>query len=160
MRDLPDLANLDCVDRVNRAIDYVTGNLSEPLKLEEVAKVAHFSSYHFHRIFRALVGETLHDFVTRVADRPVTVAVYSEFGRRIAPNASGGTDHGHAGTMLLAGAVQPGHHGEPPPLAALADGDLATTVDYRAVLGGLLEDVVGVDAADILGAGPAPLAVV
>ena len=66
MRDLPDLANLDYVDRVNRAIDYVTRNLSEPLRLEEVARVAHFSTYHFHRIFRALVGETLHDFVTRV----------------------------------------------------------------------------------------------
>jgi len=66
VRDLPDLANLDYVDRVNRAIDYVTRNLSEPLRLEEVANVAHFSSYHFHRIFRALVGETLHDFVTRV----------------------------------------------------------------------------------------------
>jgi AraC family transcriptional regulator len=66
VRDLPDLANLDYVDRVNRAIDYVTRNLSEPLRLEEVASVAHSSSYHFHRIFRALVGETLHDFVTRV----------------------------------------------------------------------------------------------
>ena len=66
MRDLPDLANLDYVDRVNRAIDYVMRNLSEPLTLEDVAKVAHFSPYHFHRLFRALVGETLHDFATRV----------------------------------------------------------------------------------------------
>ncbi len=60
------LRNSTIVDRVNRAIDYVTRNLSEPLKLEEVAKVASFSPYHFHRIFRALVGETLHDFVKRV----------------------------------------------------------------------------------------------
>ena len=111
----------------------------------------------------ALLGEldgALHDFVTRVADRPVTVAVYSEFGRRVAPNASGGTDHGHAGSILLAGHVRAGHHGEPPPLDALDDGDLATTVDFRAVLGGLLEGVVGIDAADILGRGPAPLTLV
>jgi AraC family transcriptional regulator len=66
MPDLPDLANHDYVDRVNRAIDHVTRNLAEPLQLEDVARVACFSPYHFHRIFRALVGETLHAFVKRV----------------------------------------------------------------------------------------------
>lgn len=66
MADLPNLAKVDYVDRVNRAIDHVTRNLSRPLKLEDVAKAACFSPYHFHRIFRALVGETLHDFVKRV----------------------------------------------------------------------------------------------
>lgn len=65
MSDLPDLANLDYLGRVNRAIDYVTRNLAEPLKLEAVAKVAAFSPFHFHRIFRAMVGETLHEFVKR-----------------------------------------------------------------------------------------------
>jgi AraC family transcriptional regulator len=57
---------LDYVDRVNRAVDYVTRNLDQPLRLEEVAKAAGFSSYHFHRIFRALIGETLALFVKRV----------------------------------------------------------------------------------------------
>jgi AraC family transcriptional regulator len=66
MDDLSDLANLDYVGRVNRAIDHVTRNLAEPLKLEDMAKVACFSPYHFHRVFRAVVGETLHDFVKRV----------------------------------------------------------------------------------------------
>ncbi len=65
MGDLPNLANLDYVDRVNRAIDYVTRNLGQPLPLEDVAKAACFSPYHFHRIFRAIVGETLHAFVKR-----------------------------------------------------------------------------------------------
>jgi AraC family transcriptional regulator len=64
--DLPNLAKDDYVDRVNRAIDYVTRNLAQPLKLEDVARVACFSSFHFHRIFRALVGETLAQFVKRV----------------------------------------------------------------------------------------------
>lgn len=41
-------------------------NVSEPLALEDVAKVACFSPYHFHRIFRAVVGETLAAFVKRV----------------------------------------------------------------------------------------------
>src|SRR5580692_8768961 len=55
----------DYTDRVNRAIDYVTRNLAEPLKLDDVARVACFSPFHFHRIFRAIMGETLHDFVKR-----------------------------------------------------------------------------------------------
>jgi AraC family transcriptional regulator len=63
---LPNLANFDYVDRVNRAVDYVTRNLDQPLRLEEVARAACFSSYHFHRIFRALMGETLASFVKRV----------------------------------------------------------------------------------------------
>jgi AraC family transcriptional regulator len=65
MAGLPDLANLDYVHRVNRAIDHVTCHLAEPLPLEDVARVACFSPYHFHRIFRSLVGETLHAFVKR-----------------------------------------------------------------------------------------------
>jgi AraC family transcriptional regulator len=63
--DLPNLANLAYVDRINRAVDYVTRNLAEPLRLEDVARAACFSSYHFHRIFRALMGETLASFVKR-----------------------------------------------------------------------------------------------
>lgn len=66
MPDLPNLANLDYVDRVNRAIDYVTRNLAGPLRLEDVARAACFSPYHFHRIFRGLMGETLAAFVKRV----------------------------------------------------------------------------------------------
>jgi AraC family transcriptional regulator len=66
MPDLPDLANLDYVHRVNRAIDHVTRHLAEPLQLDDVAKVACFSPFHFHRIFRALIGETLHAFIKRV----------------------------------------------------------------------------------------------
>lgn len=65
MADLPDLAKRDYAHRINRAIDHVTRNLAAPLKLEEVAKVAAFSPFHFHRIFRALVGETLLEFVKR-----------------------------------------------------------------------------------------------
>jgi AraC family transcriptional regulator len=63
---LSDLAKVDYLDRVNRAIDHITRHLADPLALDDVAGVAHFSPWHFHRIFKAIVGETLHDFVTRV----------------------------------------------------------------------------------------------
>lgn len=63
---MPDLAKVDYVARINRAIDHVVQNLAEPLGLEQVARVAHFSPFHFHRVFKAMVGETLAAFVKRV----------------------------------------------------------------------------------------------
>jgi AraC family transcriptional regulator len=71
LSDLSDLAVQpttpdDYVERVNRAIDHVTRHLAEPLRLDQVAKVACFSTYHFHRVFRSVMGETLHDFVSRL----------------------------------------------------------------------------------------------
>jgi AraC family transcriptional regulator len=54
------------VDRVNRAIDYILQHLDQPLKLEVVAKVACFSPFHFHRIFRLMMDESLAEFVKRV----------------------------------------------------------------------------------------------
>ena len=55
----------DYVGRVNRAIDHIVRNLAQPLKLEEVAEAADFSPFHFHRIFKAFLGETLNQFVKR-----------------------------------------------------------------------------------------------
>jgi len=55
----------DYVARVNRAIDHVLTHLHEPLRLEDVAAVAAFSPFHFHRVFKALTGETLARFVKR-----------------------------------------------------------------------------------------------
>lgn len=110
-------------------------------------------------VHEALLGqldEALGEFCAHVADRPVTVVAYSEFGRRVAPNASAGTDHGSGGTVLLAGSVRPGHHGEPPDLGRLIDGDLAAPVDFRSVYGALLEGVLGVPAGDVLGPGAPP----
>jgi len=52
--------------RVNRVIDYIEANISEELSLKELANVAHFSPFHFHRIFRGMVGETLNYFIQRI----------------------------------------------------------------------------------------------
>ncbi len=64
-RNASSATSLDYVERVNRAIDYVVRHLDGPLRLEDVARAACFSPFHFHRIFRALVGETLNEFVAR-----------------------------------------------------------------------------------------------
>jgi AraC family transcriptional regulator len=70
MADLPNLAKAPergvYLERINRAIDHVMRHVGEPLPLEEVAAAACFSPFHFHSIFRALVGETVHDLVKRV----------------------------------------------------------------------------------------------
>jgi AraC family transcriptional regulator len=52
--------------RMNRVIDYIEEHLAEELSLADLASVAAFSKYHFHRIFAALMGETLFAFITRV----------------------------------------------------------------------------------------------
>jgi len=82
------------------------------------------------------------------------VMTYSEFGRRPLENASGGTDHGAAAPLFVAGrAVRGGQfYGEEPSLAALdPNGNLRYTTDFRSVYATVLERVVGVDPASILG---------
>ena len=51
--------------RVNKAKDYVRNNLSEDLNLDQVARAAYSSPYHFHPIFKAICGETVAEFTRR-----------------------------------------------------------------------------------------------
>jgi AraC family transcriptional regulator len=57
---------IDYVERVNRGIDHIVRNLAEPLSLEDVSEAAGFSPFHFHRVFKSLLGETLNQFVKRL----------------------------------------------------------------------------------------------
>ena len=54
------------LSRVNRVLDYIETHVDQPLSLNELASVARFSPFHFHRIFRSLVGESLNQFILRV----------------------------------------------------------------------------------------------
>ncbi len=54
------------VQRINKVIDYVTENLDKSISLDEMASQAHFSSFHFHRIFTSVTGETVNQFTSRV----------------------------------------------------------------------------------------------
>lgn len=64
-RDTDDTA-LDYVQRVNRVIDHIVDNLVDPLRLDTVAEIACFSPFHFHRVFKQLMGETINEFVGRL----------------------------------------------------------------------------------------------
>ena len=57
----------DYAKRVQRVVDYVAEHLDETLDLDALARVAHFSPYHFHRVYRGLLGETVNDTVRRLA---------------------------------------------------------------------------------------------
>jgi len=59
-------ANSEYTQRMNRVIDYLRANLDRQVKLEELAKIACFSEFHFHRIFGAVSGETLNNFTNRL----------------------------------------------------------------------------------------------
>lgn len=85
------------------------------------------------------------------SDRVLTM-VFSEFGRRVNENLSGGTDHGTAAPMFLIGdGVRPGIHGIQPSLNDLDQGDLKYSVDFRQVYASVLEDWFHVNSKPILG---------
>jgi len=52
--------------RINKAIDHVNSNLHRSIRLEELASVAFFSPFHFHRVFVAVTGETVNNFTNRM----------------------------------------------------------------------------------------------
>ncbi len=89
----------------------------------------------------------------------VIVMLYSEFGRRVEPNGSNGTDHGTANHVFFLGRrVKGGLYGDPPPLNQLDDrGDFQVTVDFRDVYATVVEQGLGGSAASILGQGYATL---
>jgi uncharacterized protein (DUF1501 family) len=88
----------------------------------------------------------------------VCIIIFSEFGRRVAENASAGTDHGAAAPVLLVGPVaKPGLIGDHPRLDDLDDGDLKHHTDFRSVYAALLQDWLNIPATPIIGEGFTPL---
>ena len=90
-------------------------------------------------------GMSLAAFTRDLGDRmaDVVLVTMSEFGRTVAENGNGGTDHGHGGVMLLIGGPVRGGsvYGEWPgldPEHLFEQRDLAVTTDYRDVLGELV----------------------
>jgi uncharacterized protein (DUF1501 family) len=78
------------------------------------------------------------DWIGGAAAR-TTVIITTEFGRRIALNGSGGTDHGRGMVMMvLGGGVAPGVHGDWPGLTDTDAGDVRVVNDYRRVFAEVL----------------------
>jgi uncharacterized protein (DUF1501 family) len=116
----------------------------------------------YQRLFTTLdlgLEAFLRDLEGSEAAERTLVVCFSEFGRRVEENFSGGTDHGAAGPMVLLGKpVRGGLYGARPSLAELdQDGNLVHTVDFRRVYASVLEGWFGADVAQVLGRSWSPL---
>jgi len=113
----------------------------------------------------AQLGDALEAFMQDLANMQqqdnVVIMAFSEFGRRVKQNGSGGTDHGTAEPMFIIGnKVQGGLYGTYPSLSDLDNnGDLKFNADFRSVYAGVLKDVVGADPAPILAGSFDPISV-
>lgn len=80
-------------------------------------------------------------------DSRVAGMTFSEFGRRAASNASGGTDHGFAAPMFVFGSgVRTQRIGNNPNLASLDNGNIPMQFDFRQIYASILQDWFGADA--------------
>ncbi len=104
------------------------------------------------REFNDALGAFCNDLKAQGNFGRVVIMTFSEFGRRVAQNASGGTDHGAAAPMfLLGGGLKGGFYGRYPSLTQLHDGDLMHNVDFRSVYASLLERWLQVPGEKVLG---------
>src|SRR6202453_864193 len=169
--------------RVENQAEYPASQLGNALKL--VAKLiggglptrifyasqggydTHTNQANQHERLLGDLGSSVKAFVEDVKAQGnferVLVMTFSEFGRRVAENANGGTDHGAAAPMFVLGhKVQAGLHGKYPSLAPedLFEGDLRYNVDFRSVYAGVLEKWLKTRSEPILGQKFTPLSLV
>ncbi len=108
------------------------------------------------RLFTEL-NDAISAFVKDLKDnnrfQDVMLMTFSEFGRRVSQNASGGTDHGTANNMFFIGGglKQKGIINALPDLSDLNEGDLKHTVDFKNVYATMLHKWLGADDKEILG---------
>ena len=99
------------------------------------------------------VGAFIKDLKNNNRFDDVLFMSFSEFGRRVSQNASGGTDHGTANNMMFLGGglKQKGMINELPDLSDLEDGDLKYKVDFKNVYATVLNKWLGADDVKVMG---------
>jgi len=103
------------------------------------------------------LSEGVGSFVSELDDGnymdDVMILIFSEFGRRVAQNASNGTDHGCANNIILIGngLKKTGFYNDPPDLKDLDKGDIKYQVDFRSVYATILNNHLNSNADEILG---------
>jgi uncharacterized protein (DUF1501 family) len=116
----------------------------------------HVNQQHQHQRLLATYSEGLHAFVYDLGDdkmKDVLIMTFTEFGRRVQQNGSGGTDHGTANNIfLISGSLKKkGFLNETPDLSLLDEGDLIHRVDYRCIYASILDRWLEVSSERILG---------
>jgi len=89
--------------RVNRVIDHIREHLADELPLAALARLAAFSPFHFHRVFRAVTGETVAGFVHRLRIEKAAAALRDHPGRAVLEIA---LDHGFGSAAAFARAFR------------------------------------------------------
>ena len=70
--------NKEYKNRIERVIQYIEDNLNKKISLIEVAKISCFSEFHFHRVFKGVVGETVNDYIVRRRlERSINCLIFS-----------------------------------------------------------------------------------
>lgn len=162
---LPALEELASVDGVKAFFTLV--QIEPPLRVLYVSIGGfdtHQSQKYQHEGLWQGISRGMSEFMqlvrlTPLADR-LLILMFSEFGRRLEENASGGTDHGAGGPVMLVGKrVRGGLHGSPPNLADLDNvGDPRFGIDFRDVYAAVLRDWFNLDPEAVLpGRTPLPL---
>lgn len=108
------------------------------------------------RLFREMNGAIdafMKDLKANNRFNDVLFFTFSEFGRRVSQNASGGTDHGTANNMFFLGGglKEKGILNAMPNLSDLEEGDLKYNVDFKNVYSTILNKWLGADDEKILG---------
>lgn len=105
------------------------------------------------KVFAEAVDALVTDLKKHGVFDDTLILVFSEFGRRVAQNASAGTDHGTANNLFLIGSHlrQQGFVNGTPDLKQLEQGDLIHTLDFRSVYATVLDRWLQADADRILG---------
>ncbi len=145
----------------------IAGNLGTRLFSVQMGGFdTHANEKDHHSALMKQFGEATDAFMQDLASMnrqdDVVMMVFSEFGRRVKENGSGGTDHGTAEPMFVVGnAVRGGLYGTYPSLGDLDhNGDLKFSADFRSVYAGILKNHLGADPAPILNGGFDPVALI
>lgn len=54
---------MDYFHRIQKVLDYIEEKLKEKITIEELAGISFFSRFHFHRIFHAVVGDPVMEYI-------------------------------------------------------------------------------------------------
>ncbi len=73
------LTRKEYISRINDVQDYIETNINNNLTLEELSSVSGFSKFHFHRIFKSIVNETLYNYINRIRlEKAVSFLLHNE----------------------------------------------------------------------------------
>lgn len=82
--------------RLKNALDYIEDNLTSEIELKDIANKAYFSLYHFHRLFGAIIGDNMKEFIRKrrlteagndlikSKERIIDIAIKYQFGSQAA----------------------------------------------------------------------------